>query len=84
MPKIFSSILVSTILIFSFSSCKVSFSGALKANLEMLSKTDKTIDEIISGVTTPGGITEILNKSLNSKNALDAWRSGLDDLIRKN
>ena len=56
----------------------------LKANLEMLSKTDKTIDEIISGVTTPGGITEILNKSLNSKNALDAWRSGLDDLIRKN
>ena len=56
----------------------------LKANLEMLSKDDKTIDEIIAGVTTPGGITEHLNKALNEANAMTAWNDGLDDLIKKN
>lgn len=56
----------------------------LKANLEMLSKDDKTIDEIILGVTTPGGITENLNKTLNTKNAMDAWEDGLDNLIKLN
>ena len=54
----------------------------LKANLEILSKDDKTIDEIILGVTTPGGITENLNKTLNTKNAMDAWKDGLDNLIK--
>ena len=55
----------------------------LKANLEILSKADKTIDEIILGVTTPGGITENLNKLLHSKNAMGAWKDGLDNLIKK-
>lgn len=54
----------------------------LRANLEILSKDDKTIDEIILGVTTPGGITENLNKALNTKNAMDAWKDGLDNLIK--
>ena len=54
----------------------------LKANLEILSKDDKTIDEIILGVTTPGGVTENLNKTLNTKNAMDAWNEGLDNLIK--
>lgn len=56
----------------------------LKANLEILSKDDKTLDEIISGVTTPGGITEQLNKELNRADAITAWQKGLDDLIKKN
>ena len=56
----------------------------LKANLEMLSKGDKTIDEIIAGVTTPGGITEQLNQSLQKADATTAWKDGLDDLIKKN
>ena len=56
----------------------------LKANLEMLSKGKKNIDDIIAGVTTPGGITEQLNKELNKTNAIAAWQNGLDDLIKKN
>ena len=55
----------------------------LKANLKMLSKGDKTIDEIIAGVTTPGGITEQLNQSLQKADATTAWKDGLDDLIKK-
>jgi pyrroline-5-carboxylate reductase len=50
----------------------------------MLSKGDKTIDEIIAGVTTPGGITEQLNQSLQKADATTAWKDGLDDLIDKN
>ena len=56
----------------------------LKANLEMLSKGEKNIDDIITGVTTPGGITEQLNKELNKTDAIAAWQNGLDDLIKKN
>ena len=56
----------------------------LKANLEILSKEDKTLDEIIGGVTTPNGITEQLNKELNKAGAITAWQNGLDDLIKKN
>ena len=56
----------------------------LKANLEMLSKGEKNIDDIITGVTTPGGITEQLNKELDKTDAIAAWQNGLDNLIKKN
>ena len=50
----------------------------------MLSKGEKNIDDIITGVTTPGGITEQLNKELNKTDAIAAWQNGLDNLIKKN
>ncbi len=57
--------------------------GTLRGNAEVLLHEDRPLADIARGVTTPGGITEMLLATLAERGALDAWDEGLDAVLRR-
>lgn len=57
--------------------------GTLRGNAEVLLREDRSLDEIARGVTTPGGITEMLLATLDGREALAAWDEGLDRVLTR-
>lgn len=57
--------------------------GTLRGNAEVLLQEDRPLADIARGVTTPGGITEMLLATLAKRGALDAWDDGLDAVLRR-
>jgi pyrroline-5-carboxylate reductase len=57
--------------------------GTLRGNAEVLLQEDRPLAEIARGVTTPGGITELLLATLADRGALDAWDEGLGAVLRR-
>lgn len=55
----------------------------LRGNAEVLLRSDEPLDDICSGVTTPGGITEQLVSDLTQTNALTAWSNGLTAILHR-
>lgn len=52
----------------------------LIGNANVLSRVDAPLDEIASGVATPGGITERCIDALNEQGSLDQWSAALDSV----
>ena len=57
--------------------------GTLRGNAEVLLREDRPLDDIARGVTTPGGITELLVATLAGREALAAWDEGLDRVLAR-
>lgn len=57
--------------------------GTLRGNAEVLLQEARPLAEIARGVTTPGGITELLLATLAERGALDAWDEGLTRVLRR-
>lgn len=57
--------------------------GTLRGNAEVLLQEGRPLADIARGVTTPGGITELLLARLAERGALDAWDVGLDAVLRR-
>jgi pyrroline-5-carboxylate reductase len=41
------------------------------------------MEDIVRGVTTPGGITEALVSTLRAQNALGAWEDAMDKVLAR-
>ncbi len=52
-----------------------------RGNAEVLLQAAEPLDEIVRGVTTPGGITENLVSTLMAHNALSAWDAAMDKVL---
>lgn len=52
--------------------------GTLRGNAEVLLREPASLEEIVAGVTTPGGITQQLLDILNRRGALAAWAEAMD------
>lgn len=50
----------------------------IRGNADVLLQAPESLDDILAGVTTPGGITEALVAGLDRVEALDAWTWGLE------
>lgn len=57
--------------------------GTLRGNAEVLLREERSLEDIAHGVTTPGGITEMLLATLSERQALDAWDEGLDRVLKR-
>ncbi|MBL9047259.1 MAG: NAD(P)-binding domain-containing protein [Tabrizicola sp.] len=57
--------------------------GTLRGNAEVLLREDRSLSDIARGVTTPGGITEMLLVTLAERGALDAWDEGLTKVLKR-
>jgi pyrroline-5-carboxylate reductase len=57
--------------------------GTLRGNAEVLLQERRPLADIARGVTTPGGITELLLATLADRSALDAWDEGLTRVLRR-
>ena len=55
----------------------------LKGNAEVILREARPMADIAKGVTTPGGITLQLLDHLDAQGALDAWHSGLDEILAR-
>ncbi len=54
-----------------------------RGNAEVLLQAAEPLDEIVRGVTTPGGITEDLVSTLMAHNALGAWDAAMDKVLAR-
>ncbi len=50
---------------------------------EVLLQAAEPLDDIVRGVTTPGGITEDLVSTLMAQNALGAWDAAMDKVLAR-
>ncbi len=55
----------------------------LRGNAEVLLHAPETLDDIVRGVATPGGITEHLVGVLAAGGGLKSWNDGLDSVLRR-
>lgn len=55
----------------------------LRGNAEVLLRSDESLEEIVKGVATPGGITEHLVAGLEARGALSAWDAGMDAVLAR-
>lgn len=55
----------------------------LRGNAEVLLRSAESLDQIAAGVTTAGGITEMVVETLEQNGALAAWDQGLDRVRRR-
>jgi pyrroline-5-carboxylate reductase len=55
----------------------------LRGNAEVLLRSQEDLAEIVSGVTTPGGITEQLVARLEDRGALTAWDEAMDAVLAR-
>ncbi len=55
----------------------------LRGNAEVLLQSDEPLDLIARGVTTPGGITEMLVAHLEQTGALTAWHEAMDMVLAR-
>ena len=54
-----------------------------RGNCEVLLQAAEPLDDIVRGVTTPGGITEDLVATLMAQNALGAWDGAMDKVLAR-
>ena len=54
-----------------------------RGNAEVLLQAAEPLDEIVRGVTTPGGITEDLVSTLMAQNALGAWDAAMEKVLAR-
>lgn len=54
-----------------------------RGNAEVLLRSEEGLDGIMTGVATPGGITEQLVAGLRDKGALAAWDAGMDAVLAR-
>lgn len=54
-----------------------------RGNAEVLLQAAEPLDDIVRGVTTPGGITEDLVATLMAQNALGAWDQAMDKVLAR-
>jgi pyrroline-5-carboxylate reductase len=54
-----------------------------RGNCEVLLQAAEPLDDIVRGVTTPGGITEDLVTTLVTQNALGAWDEAMDKVLAR-
>ena len=57
--------------------------ATLRGNAEVLLQESRSLEDIARGVTTPGGITEMLLATLAERGALQAWEEGLDQVLHR-
>lgn len=55
----------------------------LRGNAEVLLRSEESLDAIVAGVATPGGITEQLVAGLEARGALSAWDVASDAVLRR-
>lgn len=55
----------------------------LRGNAEVLLQSQSTLEDVVKGVATPGGITEQLVAGLDGKGALQAWQDGMDAVFKR-
>ena len=54
----------------------------LRGNIDIALESDEDLSEIISKVSTPGGITETLVNQLDKQEALSSWKKGMDIILK--
>ena len=54
-----------------------------RGNAEVLLQASEPLEDIVRGVTTPGGITEALVSTLRAQNALEAWEDAMDKVLAR-
>jgi pyrroline-5-carboxylate reductase len=54
-----------------------------RGNAEVLLQADASLDQIAKGVTTPGGITEVLVATLETRGALAAWDEAMNKVLKR-
>ena len=54
-----------------------------RGNAEVLLQAAEPLEDIVRGVTTPGGITEALVATLKAQNALGAWDQAMDKVLAR-
>lgn len=57
--------------------------ATLRGNAEVLLQEDRPLDEIARSVVTPGGISEMVLKSLFKADGMTAWDEGLDAVLSR-
>ena len=57
--------------------------ATLRGNAEVLLREDRPLDEIAASVVTPGGISEMVLKSLFKTDGMTAWDEGLDAVLQR-
>jgi pyrroline-5-carboxylate reductase len=57
--------------------------ATLRGNAEVLLREDRPLDEIAASVVTPGGISEMVLKSLFRSDGMTAWDEGLDAVLQR-
>ena len=57
--------------------------ATVRGNAEVLLREDHPLDEIAASVVTPGGISEMVLKSVFKTNGMTAWVEGLDAVLRR-
>lgn len=55
----------------------------LRGNAEVLLRSEESLEAIVAGVATPGGITEQLVAGLQERGALAAWDEGMDAVLAR-
>jgi pyrroline-5-carboxylate reductase len=54
-----------------------------RGNAEVLLRAPESLESIVAGVATPGGITEQLVAELRGAGALAAWEAGMDAVLAR-
>ncbi|MBT9247732.1 NAD(P)-binding domain-containing protein (plasmid) [Gemmobacter fulvus] len=57
--------------------------ATLQGNAGVLLAEDTPLDDILAGVATPGGITELMVDSLEKHDALNSWVYGMTDVLHR-
>ena len=56
----------------------------LRGNIDIALESHEDLSDIISKVSTPGGITQTLVDQLDKQEALSSWEKGMDIILKNN